>query len=65
MAKTTKIKLCDLYLQARDDPLFNNPCRLVHPIDETPGLFDVRGEAICPICRSRWRRERNEAVLVE
>jgi len=44
--------------------MFKNPCHLVHPIDETPGLFDIRGEAVCPICRSRWRRERNEAVLV-
>ena len=59
-----KVKLCDICLRARDDPQFKNRCHLVHPIDETPGLFDVRGEAVCPICRSLWRRARNTAVLV-
>ena len=54
----TKIALCALCIKARDGKLFNSPRHLVM-------LFDVRGEAICPICRARWRRQRNEAVLVE
>jgi len=52
-------------MKAPDSKPFNNRVHLVHPIDMTVGLFDVRGEAICPICRSRWRRLTNEVVLVE
>lgn len=65
MAKITRIQLCVLCIKARDDKTFGNPLHLVHPVDMTVGLFDVRGEAICPICRSRWRRLTNEAVLLE
>jgi hypothetical protein len=60
-----KPKLCSACRRARDDPHFKNPPHLVHPVDETPGLFDVRAEAVCQICRARWRLVvRNEAVLV-
>lgn len=65
MAKIIKIQLCRLCIRYRDEKRFDNPLHLVHPVDNTRMLFDVHGEAVCPICRSRWRRERNRATLVE
>jgi hypothetical protein len=58
------IKLCVICVKFREDPTFRNPRHLVHPADQTHMLFDVRGEAICPICQAKWHRHRNEAVLV-
>jgi hypothetical protein len=48
---TSVRKPCDICLKVNNDPVFKNPCHLVHPVDETPGLFDIYGKAVCPICR--------------
>lgn len=59
-----KLQLCLLCIKAREDPLIHVPRHLVHPITHEVGLFDVRSEAICVICNSRWRRERNVITLL-
>jgi len=56
--------LCDACTTARDQP-YMTPGHLVHPLDGEPMLFDVRSEAVCPTCGSRWRRTLNVVTLVE
>lgn len=63
MAKYPKIKLCVLCVEVRDDILLN-PVHVVHPVSGLPMSFDDRGEAVCPICQAKWRRERNVMSLV-
>jgi hypothetical protein len=54
---------------------FCSPCRaiatapislaathLVHPEHRRPGVFDIRLEAICPDCGTRWRRTTDNQV---
>lgn len=65
MAKIIKLQLCKTCIRYRDDPVFSNPNHLVHPKDSTPMLFDIYGIAVCPVCRARWRSDRNVVSLVE
>ena len=48
---------CAVCIEIRDNPrLF--PRHLVHPVDGTPGLWDIHCEAICLLCGTRWRHDR-------
>ncbi len=47
----------------RDDPLFNRPTHLVHPVTGDRMLFDVRSIAVCPDCGARWRRVLNRVEI--
>jgi hypothetical protein len=42
------------------------PSHVVNPRDGKPQLFDTRGQAICPDCRSVWQHQMRgkTAVLV-
>jgi hypothetical protein len=62
MAKYPKIKLCVFCVDIRDDKL-RSPVHLIHPVSGMQMLFDERGEAVCPICQAKWRRERNVMSL--
>jgi hypothetical protein len=57
--------LCALCVVARDDPIFNTPGHLVHPVTGDLMLVDVRGEAVCPTCGPRYRRTLNVIALAE
>lgn len=56
--------LCEVCVKVRDDPLFNRPTHLVHPVSGDHMLFDVHGTATCPTCGARWRRILNYVELV-
>jgi uncharacterized Zn-finger protein len=58
-------KLCAACRRARDDPHFEQPMRPVHPVTFVPMLYDVCGEAVCPDCGARRRRDGNAVKLVE
>jgi hypothetical protein len=61
---TSKAKLCAQCDQARRLPLLHaNPGHLVHPVTGAPNMFDIHGNAICPNCSARWKRERNDVRL--
>jgi hypothetical protein len=64
MAKYPRSKLCVLCVDVRDDTSLN-PVHVIHPITGTQMIFDSQGEAVCPICQAKWRRERNVMLLVE
>lgn len=58
-------RVCDPCLVARDHPFFRFPLHLVHPEHGKRMVFDVRGEAVCPECRTRWRAtQRNTFEIV-
>ena len=64
MAKPNKPPmLCRMCVIVRDQPIMK-PTHLVHPVTGDLMLFDVRGEAICPTCRARWRRVLNVVTLI-
>jgi len=39
------------------------PVHVIHPVNGMAMLFDEAGEAVCPICQAKWRRERNVMSL--
>jgi hypothetical protein len=57
--------LCALCRQAAEDPFVRNPSHVVHPVTGAHGLYDIRGEAVCPHCDARWRRSPDSVELVE
>ncbi len=57
-------KLCVTCIRTRDDPVFRFPMHVVHPEHGKPLVFDVRGEAICPDCGTRWRSKRDNSVEI-
>lgn len=63
MAATRKTTLCVYCLECNDTR--RNPVHVIHPVSGLHMLFDERGEAVCPICHVKWRRERNVMSLVE
>lgn len=66
MAKIYKIELCWLCIRYRREKMSRYPKCLVYSVDGRPGKLNVRGEAVCPICRSGLQRESNRpAALVE
>ena len=40
------------------------PVHVIHPVNGMAMLFDEGGEAVCPICQAKWRRERDVMSLV-
>lgn len=62
MRKLITIKLCRVCEKSHAGPL-RAPVHLVR-LNGTLVLFDILGEAVCLICRTHWRRERNGAGLV-
>jgi hypothetical protein len=48
--------LCRLCVIVRDQPSMK-PVHLVHPVTGDLMLFDGRGEAVCPTCGARYRKE--------
>ena len=58
------MKLCPACDRAAHDPAFRNPTHLTHREHGAAMVFDIYGEAVCPTCGARWRRERNDAVLL-
>jgi hypothetical protein len=40
------------------------PSHVVHPRDGTPQLFDMRGQAVCPACRSIWQHTMRGKTVV-
>jgi len=64
MASNQSTPLCVYCLDARDDTQ-QNPVHVIHPVSGIHMRFDERGEAFCPICQAKWRRERNVMSLVE
>lgn len=58
--------ICDACAYVRDHPI-RFPTHLVHPEHGKPLVFDVRSEAVCPDCGTRWRRSNrdNSVVIVE
>ena len=48
---------CANCIKTRDSPI-PYPVHVVHPLDGTPRLWNVSGEAICPACGTRWRHNR-------
>lgn len=63
MGKIIQMQLCVLCEQSHADTL-RSPLHLVHPAHGEHMLFDIFGEAVCPVCRARWRRVRNQPALV-
>ncbi len=57
-------KLCTTCLRARNDPHFRFPTHLVHPGHGKPMTWDVRCEAACPTCNTRWRMKRDNSVEI-
>src|SRR4051794_6520802 len=47
--------ICALCLAPRDVPISLAATHLVHPEHRKPHVFDIRSEAICPTCGTRWR----------
>jgi hypothetical protein len=56
--------LCRACVIVREQPLMTAR-HLVHPVSGEHMLFDVRSEAVCPTCGSRWRRTLNVVGLVD
>jgi hypothetical protein len=48
----------------RDDPHFTFPAHLVPPEHGKPGVFDVRMEAVCPHCNTRWRARPDKGFAI-
>jgi hypothetical protein len=44
--------------------MFRNPTHLVHPRTGERMLFDTHCIAMCPTCRTRWRRWANQFEIV-
>ena len=61
----TALRPCATCVETRDNPILF-PVHVVHPLDGTPRLWNVYGEAICPACGTRWRHNRggNRAEIV-
>jgi hypothetical protein len=53
-----------LCIIAVEQPIMKHT-HLIHPVTGDRILFDVRGEAVCPMCRARWRRVMNVVKLAE
>ena len=58
------LKLCKPCLEVRDMPTLRVPRHVVHPEHGKPRVFDVRGEAICPTCNTRWRAKRDNTFEI-
>lgn len=57
-------KLCVACIRTRDDPHFKFPAHVVHPETGKPRVFDVRMEAVCPTCNTRWRAKRDNTFEI-
>ena len=64
MANSPRSKLCVLCVDVCNDPSLNL-VHVIHPVTGMQMLFDSQGEAVCPICHAKWRRERNVMSLVQ
>jgi uncharacterized Zn-finger protein len=45
-----------------DDPRAASCCS--SPEHGKPRVFDVRGEAVCPVCNTRWRAKRDNTFKI-
>jgi hypothetical protein len=62
---TKKKKLCrKCETTAKHPGIFWTPPHLVHPVTRTPNLYDMRGHAECPDCRTLWRRSPRGASML-
>ena len=61
--KTSGGKLCVFCEDVRDNKQ-RRPVHVIHPVSGMAMLFDEGGEAVCPICQAKWRRERDVMSLV-
>jgi hypothetical protein len=62
--KDLAFNLCVTCIRTRDDPHFRFPTHLVHPEHGKHMTWDVRGEAVCPHCTTRWRSKRDNSVEI-
>jgi hypothetical protein len=63
-ADTTVFALCVTCTRTRDDPYAIVPMHVVHPEHGTPRVFDVRSEAVCLTCNTRWRAKRDNSFEI-
>ena len=64
MANTPGRKLCVFCEDVRHDER-RSPVHVIHPVSGMAMLFDEGGEAVCPICQAKWRRDRTVISFVE
>jgi hypothetical protein len=65
MQRRLNKQLCAPCSRAANDPYYRFAIHLVHPEHGKRMVFDVRGEAVCPDCHTRWRAtRRNTAEIV-
>jgi hypothetical protein len=55
--------LCADCVDMRDSSI-RVPRHLVHPEHGKPDTRDVRGEAVCPTCSTRWRAKRDNTFEI-
>jgi hypothetical protein len=59
-----ELQICAECVAVRDAPIRMAPIHIVHPERRTPRVFDVRCEAVCPTCGTRWRRGIDNAYAI-
>jgi hypothetical protein len=56
--------LCAPCSLAANDRYYRFPIHLIHPEHGKPRVWDVRGEAVCPNCRTYWLAKRDNSVAI-
>ena len=56
--------LCVACIRTRDVLHFKFPAHVIHPVHGKPRVFDVRMEAVCPHCNTRWRAKRDNTFEI-
>ena len=63
-ATPTMLPPCQARSSVRDHEHLIVPTHVVHPEHGKRMTFDVRGEAVCPTCGTRWRARRDNSFEI-